>query len=217
MADMGHYSLWTVFNALELGPPVSVEPLLSHHCIFNGNTPSRVKNDFSFPTSAIVRFKFAARGGRKPVDLFWYDGGMRPPTPEELDEDQKEFALEAMMFVGDKGKILSGFHVDNPRLIPERKMRGYETPPPPPRQQRQAGEVPPGMKQWIEACRGGAPSPGSFVNAWPISEAVNLYAVALRTGKRLLWDAENMTITNLVEANKYLARDYRKGWEPESV
>ena len=67
------------------------------------------------------------------------------------------------------------------------------------------------------ACRGGAPSPGSFVNAWPISEAVNLYAVALRTGKRLLWDAENMTITNLVEANKYLARDYRKGWEPESV
>jgi hypothetical protein len=39
----------------------------------------------------------------------------------------------------------------------------------------------------------------------------------LRTGKRLLWDAENMKITNLAEANKYLARDYRKGWEPESV
>ena len=55
------------------------------------------------------------------------------------------------------------------------------------------------------------------MNAWPISEAVNLYAVALRTGKRLLYDAENMKITNVPEANKYLSREYRKGWEPQSV
>jgi len=120
------------------------------------------------------------------------------------------------MFVGDKGKILSGFHVDGPRLIPERRMSGSPARPAPgPRQGNM--EVSPGLKQWMAACKGGAQSPGSFLNAWPISEAVNLYAIALRTRKRLLYDAENMRITNVPEANKFLAREYRKGWEPESV
>ena len=68
-----------------------------------------------------------------------------------------------------------------------------------------------------EACKGGAQSPGSFLHAGPISEAVNLYAIALRTRKRLLFDAEAVKITNLPEANRYLSRDYRKGWEPETV
>ena len=91
MADMGHYSLWTVFNALELGAPTSVEPILSHVCEFKGNVPMQVKNDFSFPTASSVRFKFPARGQRPAVDLIWYEGGMRPPTPPELEEDNKEF------------------------------------------------------------------------------------------------------------------------------
>jgi hypothetical protein len=173
-----------------------------------------VKNDFSFPTASSVRFKFPARGQRPAVDLTWYEGGMRPPTPPELEEDNKEFQAEAMMFVGDKGKILAGFHVDNPRLIPERRMRGYQAPEARPRrQQREPGQISEGLRQWIAACRGGTQSPGSFLNAGPISEAANLYAVALRTGRKLLYDAENMKITNLPEANKYLSREYRKGWE----
>jgi len=54
------------------------------------------------------------------------------------------------------------------------------------------------------------------LNAGPISEAVNLYAVALRTGKKLLYDGESRKVTNLAEANKYLAREYREGWEPQA-
>jgi hypothetical protein len=74
------------------------------------------------------------------------------------------------------------------------------------------------MRQWIAAVRGGgAQPPSSFLNAWPISEAVNLYAVALRTGKKLLYDGESMKITNLPDANKYLVREYRKGWDPQSA
>ena len=57
------------------------------------------------------------------------------------------------------------------------------------------------------------PSPGSFLNAGPISEAVNLGVVALRAGRKIVYDSENMKITNLAEANKYFFRDYRKGWE----
>jgi hypothetical protein len=141
---------------------------------------------------------------------------MRPPTPEELEEDNKEFLAEQMMFVGDKGKILAGFHVDNPRLIPERRMKERGLPPPAAskrRRQREPGQISAGLRQWIAACRGGAQSPGNFVNAGPISEAVNLYAVALRTGRKLLYDGATRRITNVAEANQYLSRNYRKGWE----
>src|SRR5262249_34998202 len=130
----------------------------------------------------------------------------------ELDEDHKELPAEAMLFVGDKGKILSGFRVEGPRLIPEKRMAGYP-PPEPPRRQREARELSAGLKQWIACCRGGAQSPGSFLHAQSISDAVNLYAVALRTRQRLLYDAESMTITNAKAANQYLTREYRKGWE----
>ncbi len=215
MADMGHYSLWSVFNALELGSPASVEPRLSHTCEFNDVVPKRVKNDFSFPTASVVRFKFPAQGERAAVDLIWYDGGMRPPTPPELEEDNKELPPEGIMFVGDRGKALAGFFLESPRLIPEKRMPGR--PPVPTRQLPVPGEVTPSLRQWMAAVRGGAQSPGSFLNAGPISEAVNLYAVALRTGRRLLYDSVNRKITNVSEANKYLSREYRKGWEPQSV
>jgi hypothetical protein len=72
------------------------------------------------------------------------------------------------------------------------------------------------MRQWIAAVRGGPQSPSSFLNSGPISEAVNLYAVALRTGKKLLYDGESRKITNLAETNKYLARQYRQGWDPQA-
>jgi predicted dehydrogenase len=216
MADMGHYSLWTVFNALELGSPTSVEPMLTHHCVFKDSVAARVRNDFSFPDASTVRFKFPARGQRPAVDLVWYEGGMRPPTPAELDEDRKELPAEGMMFVGDKGKILAGYRVENPRLIPESRMRGREAPPAPARRgQRETGEASPGMKQWMDACRGGKQSPGSFLNAGPISDAVNLYAVALRARQRLLFDPQTGKVGNGLD--QYLSREYRKGWEPRSI
>lgn len=220
MADMGHYSLWTVFNALELGAPTSVDPMFSHVCAMNGSVPFGIRNDFSFPTASATRFKFPARGPRPAVDLIWYDGGMRPPTPDELDEDHRELPAEGMMFVGDKGKILAGFHVEDPRLIPESKMRarGYPPPQPPSRRpQREPGMATPGMREWIAACRGGKQAAGSFLNAGPLSDAVNLYGAALRSRQRLLFDGENRKITNSAEANKYLLREYRKGWAPESA
>jgi hypothetical protein len=73
------------------------------------------------------------------------------------------------------------------------------------------------MRQWIAAVRGGPQSPSSFLNAAPITEAVNLYSVALRTGKKLLYDSESRKITNVAEANKYLSREYRNGWDPQSI
>jgi len=219
MADMGHYSLWTVFNALGLENPTSIEPMLSHNCEIADGAAYTVRNDFSFPTAGVVRFKYPARGTRPAVDLFWYEGGMRPQLPDELEEDGEAIPAEAMLFVGDKGKILTGFNIQNPRLIPRRRMPGAAPAPSVPAGRTGAApRVSPGIRQWVAACRGDKQqSPGSFLNAGPISEAVNLYAIAMRTGRRLLYDARTMAFTNYPAANKYLSRDYRKGFDPATV
>ncbi len=218
MADMGHYSLWTVFNALELDAPTSVEPMLSHQCTFRGTASTTIRNDFSFPTASVVRFRYPARGSRPAIDLVWHEGGMHPTTPAELEEDHQELPAEGMMFVGDRGKILAGFRVESPRLIPASRMSGQQAPPDRERHREEPPQLSPGLKAWADYARGnGAPSAGNFLNAGPISEAVNLYAIALRTGKKLMWDAATSSITNLPDANRYLAREYRKGWEPETI
>ncbi|MEI6139489.1 MAG: Gfo/Idh/MocA family oxidoreductase [Mariniphaga sp.] len=211
MADMGHYSLWTVFKALELEAPTIIEPNLSHVCGIRDSSAFQIKNDFSFPMASSVRFKYPAKGSRPPVDLIWYDGGIRPPVPNELYEDNKELTPEGMMFVGDKGKILAGFHVDDPKLIPEKRMTGIEVP------KVTKDAKPNGFQLFLNALRSGKQCPGSFTGATHITEAVNLYAASLRAGRMLKYDASSMKITNIPEANKYLVREYRKGWDPETI
>ncbi len=212
MADMGHYSLMTVFQALQLESPTIIEPNLSHVCGFNEMVPFQVRNDFSFPMAGSVRYKFPAKGTRPAIDLCWYDGGMRPAVPEELYKQNKDMPAEGMMFVGDQGKILAGFNVENPTII-SGKMAG---------ESKKDAEPDYGPdhfigKKFIDSCLSGKQCPGNFRDSWPITEAINLYAVALRTGKTLHYDATSMKITNLPDANKYLSREYRKGWEPSSI
>jgi hypothetical protein len=211
IADMGHYSLWVVFRTLKLGAPVNVEARPSGACAITDHVSRKIRNDYSFPLASTIRFKFAAREDMGPLDLYWYDGGMRPPTPEELEADNKELEAEGMMFVGDKGKILAGFLIEDPRIIPEKKMREYQGPKP----AFEAKQRDPlhGPTEFVAACRGVQPSPADFAHAGPISEAFNLAAVALRAGRRLEYDAASMKITNAPDANKYLVREYRKGWE----
>jgi hypothetical protein len=211
IADMGHYSLWAVFRALQLDAPVSVEARGSGACEIADHVSRKIRNDYSFPLASTMRFKFAAREGRGPIELFWYDGGMRPRTPEELEADNKELEAEGMMFVGDKGKILTGFSLEDPRLIPEKKMREYLGPKPP--AERPQKDPLHGVNEWVAACRGVKPSSGEFLQAGAISEAFNLAAVSLRAGRKLEYDAASMKITNVPEANKYLYREYRQGWE----
>ena len=216
IADMGHYSLWPVFREFGLDAPIAVESTPSHVCTINNNVSTTIHNDYSFPFASTIRFKFAAKADRPAVNLFWYDGGIRPPTPDELDEDKQELQAEGMMFVGDKGKILGGFRGEEPRIIPERKAREYAA---------SRGDAAPSAEDrgrgrgrrdaaWVKAFHGGEPTYGDFLLAGPISEAFNLGAISLRLGgKRLLWDSTDMKITNLPEADKYLSREYRQGWE----
>lgn len=214
MADMGHYSLWTVFNALKLTSPTIIEPNRSHVCAFHEPLPYRINNDFSFPMASMVRFKYPANRDRPPVDLCWYDGGMRPATPIELMNNNKGLPEEGMMFVGDKGKILAGFNVQDPQIISGKKMDKPNVKADARSQVEQTSEA---LPLFVNACRTGKQYPGNFSEAEYLTEAVNLYSVALRTNKMLKYDAANLKITNVADANKYLNREYRKGWEPDSI
>ncbi|MGA2499410.1 MAG: Gfo/Idh/MocA family oxidoreductase, partial [Tepidisphaeraceae bacterium] len=210
VADMGHYSLWRVFAELGLDAPIAVESTPSHVCTIADHVSTKIKNDYSFPMACTIRFKFAVKADRPAIDLFWYDGGMKPPTPPEVEEDNSELAAEGMMFVGDKGKILAGFLCDNPRLIPERRNREFQSAAAATPARAPVG----GSPDWVKAFKGGQPTSGNFLLAGPISEAFNLGAISLRLGgRKLLWDTANMKVTNLPAANQYLTREYRKGWE----
>lgn len=214
MADMGHYSLWTVFNALKLTSPTIIIPHRSHVCGFHDVVPYRIDNDFSFPMASMVRFKYPANGNRPPVDLCWYDGGMRPPTPDELLFDNKQLPQEGMMFVGDKGKILSGFGLEDPRIISGTKMEAPKTNADKRNQVQQTSEA---LPLFVKACKSGQQYAGNFVEAEYLTEAVNLYAVALRSNKLLKYDVASQKITNEADANKYLKRDYRSGWDIDKM
>jgi hypothetical protein len=215
MADMGHYSLWTVFNALKLQSPTVIEPNLSHVCAMHEPVPYQIKNDYSFPMASSVRFRYPALGSRPAIDLCWYDGGMRPPIPGELLDQDKVLPPEGMMFVGSKGKILAGFNLEDPELISGDKS-GIVIPPKQGKH-NQVEKTTEALPLFVNACKTGKQYPGNFMEAEYLTEAVNLYAVALRTGKLLKYDASKVQITNLPEANKYLDREYRPGWDPESI
>ena len=218
VADMGHYSLWPVFQLFELDAPTVVESRPSHVIGLNGLVPFKIHNDYSFPAACTVRFRFAARGSRPALDLFWYDGSMKPPRPDDLESQHEDLAPEGLMFVGDNGRIIADFLGDNPRIIPEKRRQEYQS------TKGGAQKAPEGAtpgrnrrdaaSSWVAAFKGGPATYGDFLLAGPISDAFNLGAVSLRMGgARLVFDAATGKVTNRPEANKFLRRDYRPGWE----
>lgn len=190
LGDMGCHSFAPIFKALKLGHPISVETCSTYKDKLNPET---------YPVASIVRYEFPAREGMPPVSLTWYDGGLKPATPPEL-EQQHKLGSGGVLYIGDKGKMLEG------KLIPEAKMQTYKQP---------AKTLPRSIghyKEWIAACKGGEPGWSNFDFASLVTEVVLLGNVALRSGQKLYWDGKNMKVTNVPEANQYLMREYRQGW-----
>jgi predicted dehydrogenase len=194
LGDIGCHAMDPVFRALKLGAPTSVEA-----------TSTRV-NEETYPLGSTVTYHFPARGEMPPVKLVWYDGGLRPPRPEGL-EDGQVMGTNGRLLIGDKGVMLGN------RVVPESRRKEFEETP------RSIPRSPGHYKEWIEACKGGKPGGSNFDWAGPLAEAVLLGNVALRsklredmTRYKLLWDASNLRITNLPEANQFLRREYRQGW-----
>jgi len=207
LGDMACHIMDAPFVALKLGYPVAVQACIAEQVL---EPWKRVLNHETFPNASIIRYYFPAREGMPPVKLLWYDGGMLPERPEELEPDRDMNFGDGggTIFVGDKGKLICGTYGDSPRLIPETKMREYKRPP----------ETLPRVtgsheQNWIDACKGGPPACSNFDYSGPLTETVVMGNLAiLFPGKKLEWDGAKMMVTNHPPANELVTAKYREGW-----
>jgi hypothetical protein len=212
LGDMGHYSLWQPYRILNLGVPEFVEARPNNEAFVdekNVSTGGRVSM-VAFPRASTVRWRHPAAGSRPAVDTFWYDGGMKPQTPEEVYEDGEDLADEGMLIVGDKGKILCDFRGNAAHFLPRSRHQSLAASIAVPEYDATASD-----DEWIGAIKNSAKSKGSFEQVSALAEAVALAGIALRIPyKRLLWDGQKAEFTNAPEANAFVRRErYREGWE----
>lgn len=186
LGDMGCHILSTVFKALKLDYPISVEA----DCTEIGPEVH--------PRSFKVQYEFPARDGMPPVTVTWHDEGFTPPRPKDLESGRR---MISPIYIGEKGTLMG--HT----LIPEPRRKAYGAPP------KVLPRSPGQYQEWIDACRGGAPAGSDFVrHSGLLTETSLLGNVAMHFAKKLRWNGPNMRFANEEAANRYLHRDYREGW-----
>ncbi len=191
LGDAACHILDPVFWALELGLPAAVAaegpPVDPEVC----------------PKGLIVRYEFPARGALPPVKLTWYEGGRLPSSAMTGGQALPDNGL---LFLGEKCKLmvkhLSGDHW----LITEGGVEAFPVP------DGLRADSPDHHLEWIRACKTGGPTSSHFGQAAVLTEAILLGNVAYRAGQKLEWDAPNMRASNCPEADRYIRREYRKGW-----
>jgi predicted dehydrogenase len=195
LGDIGCHQFSAVFKALKLGHPTVVEASSS-----NWQLSDEIQRETA-PVASVTRWEFPADGERGPVTLYWYNGGIKPPRPVELEAGLKFGEDDGILYVGDKGKIF------NNRLIPEKRRKEFGQPAKV--LERSIGHY----KEWTAACKGGKSGGSSFADhAAHLAEVVLLGNVAIRMNDRLEWDGPNMRVTNNEAANALLNPPYREGW-----
>lgn len=213
LGDMACHVLDPVFWALKLKYPKAV---FATATIWNSNG-LKIVNEETFPLASTIYYEFDAREDMPPVTVTWYDGGLLPPRPAELEAGrQMGDNSGGVLFIGDKGKLVCGSYGNGPRLIPEERMQEYKRPPKTIERIEGSHE-----QNWINACKSGKQACSNFDCAGPFTEMVLLGSVALRTCRiqgrtqmrdRLEWDGPNIKVTNVPEADKYIHKEYRQGW-----
>jgi hypothetical protein len=190
MSDLGSHWIDLPFWALKLRAPATIEA--------HGPAP----HPELAPASMRVRYEYKAMGDQPDVSLTWYQGvqkpeiwtkGLIPPYPS------------GVLFVGEHGMIVAdyGKHV----LLLGDKAQRFERPAP------SIPKSPGHHREWIQACKTGAPTTCHFGYAGLLTEANHLGNVAYRAGRKIEWDHANMRAANAPEADRYLKRDYRSGWQ----
>jgi hypothetical protein len=158
------------------------------------------------PHGCLGQYRFAARGRQPALTINWYDGGLRPVVSNDLLEG-RPLPPRGVLFVGDKGAMLTAGSGGTPQLLPESKSTSYSKPEP--TIPRSRGH----HRDWLDACKGGAPASSNFDYGARLTELALLGVLALRLGRRLEWDAERMEVRNMSEAEPIIREPYRAGWE----
>ncbi len=214
LGDMGCHLLDPVVWALRLGAPETVEACSvktpSMATPFGPEMPAGKVHPETTTAAALVRWTFPAREGLPPVNVTWYDGGLRPARPEELEPGQRMGDNDGgVLFIGEQGKLMCNCYGDNPQRLPKSAMDNRE--PPPRVLDRSIGHY----KEFVRACLGGESAAANFDYSGPLTEIIMLGIAAIRADKKLHWDAERMTFANAPEADEFLRSHYRKDWQIE--
>jgi predicted dehydrogenase len=188
LGDMGCHYMDLPFWALDLRHPTTVQA--------SGPTPQ----SYGAPMGLTVTYEFPPRAGQPPVTLTWYDGDA---TPKRV--AGQRVPGSGVMFVGSEGKLFGDY--TNYRLFPQEKYAGFELPAP--SIPRSIGHY----AEWIRACKEGTATTCNFDYGGALTESVLLGNVAFRTGKKIQWDANRLTVTNVPDAARLIKKEYRPGWE----
>ncbi len=223
LGDMGCHFIDVPYRALKLGYPVAVS--CSVGSVYSGFFVEEVYTD-SYPPSSVTYIKFPARNAMPPVELVWYDGGIKPRRPDELLPDEQMGEWDGgIIFEGTKGKLMAGLFGRNPTLLPTSRMKNTSLPPS--KYPYVEGGSEGHQTQWVNACKKGygAYTSSSFDKSGPLVETVLMGNLAVQSynyqeknakgeitypgRKQLLWDGENQRITNFEPANRFVRRTYR--------
>ena len=204
LGDMGCHVLDPVFHALKLKYPIWVQ---GSHSYEVKDMWKRVDNKETYPSSSTITYQFPARENMPPVRLSWYDGGLMPVWPADVDSS-KIPEEGGSMFIGDKGIIVCSTYGGDVQMFPEERYLEYKDLPTSLKRIETSHEM-----NWVNACKGGELPCSNFDYSGPLTEMVLMGNLAIRVpGKRLLWDGENMKVTNDEAANNFIKREYRRGW-----
>ena len=194
LGDMGVHIFDTPYAALELTAPLWAR------------TTCRPPTGIGHPEQNVVEYEFPQTPHTTKTLLWtWYDGAEAPPTPTELGlSADAELPKQGSLFIGEGGQMLLP-HVGEAVLYPTEEFAGYRRP--------DVGGVN-HYHQWVDGCLGLGQTSASFNYGGPLTEALLLGVVANRfPGHKLTWDAAQLEVTNISEANDLLKRTYRDGFE----
>ncbi len=194
--DMGCHILDPVFTSLALAAPLSIRS--------DGGAP----NGDNWGIDSKVRYVFPGTSHTtETFTLFWYDGDARPSDDVKALVGSSALSDQGSIYLGDAG-VLYAPYIDVPRLLPVDKFRDVKLP-------SQSGDD--HYLQFVDACRGSGKTSAPFDYAGPLTESVLLGCLATRFPRMTLdWDTASLKVTNVPEANAFVRRRYRKGWETTS-
>jgi predicted dehydrogenase len=229
LGDMGCHIIEPAFRVLDLSYISDVQASVG--AVF---VDSFRRGEFpeSAPPSSHITMHFPKTSKTKgPVTMHWMDGGIQPERPEELGANETfGDGGNGTLFIGTKGKMMCGTYGFYPKLLPTQRTAEVKV-------KQKYPRVPGGhdghYAQWVEGCLAGhgkKEMSSPFEIAGPLTEALLMANLAIRghdirrpkaDGKgfdhpgrniKLLWDNNNMKVTNLDEVNRFIKRTYRQGY-----
>ncbi len=225
LGDMACHILDPAFRILPIKYPSQFECSIPKSWTPDGD---EIKHLDGFPPSSIIHLTYPRTDGKGEIKLSWYDGGVLPPLPDELEPGEMFGNRDGgVLLIGDKGKLLMDCYGDNPRLLPTKMMDVIRLP------KETIPRVPEGhYLQWVNACiagYGNKETSSPFEYAGPFAESILIGNLAIRSwylenpnakgrddeylGRtKLMWDADQMKVTNFDDANQFVKRKYRDGY-----